>query len=155
MKNWFAWLQQVLHRNKLPQWLIISGFCLALIGFADASYLTLKRLQGITPPCILASGCDAVTRSSYSTFGPIPVSMVGAFYYFVVLVLFLLTIDSKNERWAVLALHIAPFGFLFSTYFLLIQALVINAYCTYCLVSIATSYSIFGLAVYAKTKKII
>lgn len=153
MKNWLVWLQRLLQNNKVPQWLVISGFVLALIGFSDASYLSMKRLSGQIPPCIITGGCETVTKSSYSSFGPIPVSVAGSVFYLSVLVLFFASLVNKDNRWAVLALRISPFGFLFSLYFLFIQAFVLHAYCIYCLGSFATSTLIFALAVYAKIKK--
>lgn len=94
-----------------------------------------------------------VSNSSYSYFGPVPVSAVGATFYLAMLVLFFATLDSKNSKWAQGALRLSPFGFAFSLYFLFIQAFVLEAYCIYCLVSLATSTTLFGLAVYAKIKK--
>ncbi len=155
MKNWLTWLQQLLHLNNLPRWIIISGFVLALIGFSDAAYLSVKRLNGQIPPCIITSGCDVVTNSSYSSFGPIPVPVVGAIFYLTTLVLFFIALETKANKWGVIALSISPFGFLFSLYFLFIQAFVLHAYCIYCLGSFVTSTSIFGLAAYAKIKKLI
>lgn len=153
MKNWFAWLQQLLNKNNLPRWLVISGLVLSLLGFADASYLSIERLSGRIPPCVITSGCDTVTNSVYSSFGPIPVSVVGSVFYLTVLVLFFGSLVNKDNRLAVLALRLSPIGFLFSLYFLFIQAFVLEAYCIYCLGSFATSTSIFALAVYAKIKK--
>lgn len=153
MKNWLVWLQQLLQNNKVPKWLVIAGFILALIGFSDASYLSIKRLNGQIPPCIITGGCDVVTKSAYSSFGPIPVSVVGSVFYLSVLVLFFASLVNKDNRWAVLALKITPVGFLFSLYFLFIQAFVLHAYCIYCLGSFATSTLLFALAVYAKIKK--
>ena len=150
MKNWLAWL---LRKNSLPRWLIITGFIVALIGFVDASYLSVEKLRGTTPPCVITQGCDTVTTSKYSYFGPIPVAVAGAAFYLTLLVLFFTTLDSKNDKWAGLAFKLTPFGFLFSLYFLFIQAFVLQAYCVYCLGSIATSTTLFGLAVYAKIKK--
>lgn len=155
MKNWLAWLQQLLHKNNIPNWLVVTGFVVALVGFADASYLTFEKLSGHTPPCVITQGCDVVTTSKYSYFGPIPVALAGAIFYLVLLVLFFITIDIKDKRYAVLALKLTPFGFLFSLYFLFIQAFVLNAYCIYCLGSLATSSTLFGLAAYAKIKKLI
>ena len=153
MKNWLTWLQQILNRNKLSRSLVIGGFCLALLGFADAAYLSFEKLSGNVPPCIITSGCDTVTNSSYSYFGPIPVAVAGALFYLTLLILFFSALESKDTKWAVLALQLTPCGFAFSLYFLFIQAFVLEAYCIYCLGSLATSTTLFSLAIYAKIKK--
>lgn len=150
MKNW---LNSLLQRNSVPQWLVVSGFVLALIGFLDAGYLTTKYLAGVNPKCFITTGCDAVTNSPYSKIGPFPVAMLGLVFYTTLSVLFFMSLESGNKKWAERALYITPVGFLSTMYFLYIQAFVLNAYCIYCLFSAGISTALFGLAVYHWIKK--
>lgn len=145
MKNWLNWLLQ---RNSVPKWLVIAGFSLALLGFLDAGYLTTEYLTGSNVKCFITTGCDAVTTSKYSKIGPFPVAALGFIFYTTLLVLFFMSIESGNKKWAERALYITPVGFLFTMYFLYIQAFVLNAYCIYCLFSAGISTALFGLAVY-------
>ncbi|OGH64292.1 MAG: hypothetical protein A2821_01855 [Candidatus Magasanikbacteria bacterium RIFCSPHIGHO2_01_FULL_41_23] len=138
----------MLEKNNLPQWLLITGFVLALIGFADAGYLSMKYLSGEKPKCFITTGCDAVTSSIYSKIGPFPVASLGFIFYTTLLVLFFLSLESKETKWAKYALIITPLGFLFTVYFLYIQAFVLNAFCIYCLFSAGSSTALFGLAMF-------
>jgi uncharacterized membrane protein len=150
MRNWLHWL---LKKNNPPQWMVVTGFILALIGFTDAGYLTMERFLGNTPKCFITTGCDTVTLSRYSHIGPFPVALLGFIFYSIVLVLFFMSIEGKNTSWAQRALLLTPFGFFFTLYFLYIQAFVLNAYCIYCLFSTATSSALFSLALYHWIKK--
>lgn len=145
MKNWLNWLPG---KNSLPQWLVITGFVIALLGFSDAGYLSLKYLNGEKPKCFITSGCDAVTLSPYSKIGPFPVATLGFVFYTAVLILFFMSLESGNKKWAEQALILTPLGFLFTLYFLYVQAFILDAYCIYCLFSAATSTALFGLAIY-------
>lgn len=129
--------------NKLTIFLVI----VALVGFADATYLTIEHYRGVIPPCTVASGCESVLTSSYSTIAGIPVSLLGAIYYLIVLIGIVAYLESKNTkplRWALL---LTPLGFIFSLWFLYVQAFILEAYCQYCLVSVATSVILFVAAV--------
>src|SRR3989344_1604507 len=55
---------------------------LALVGLADASYLTANHWLGQLPACDL-SGCESVLTSSYATVGPVPVAFIGSVYYLI------------------------------------------------------------------------
>ncbi len=52
--------------------LIVLG--LAVIGLADAVYLTVKHYLGGSVPCSLTEGCDTVLTSNYAVFGGLPVA---------------------------------------------------------------------------------
>ena len=51
---------------KIPKWIIAAFFISALIGFIDASFLTIEHYRGVVPPCSIISGCEKVTTSEYS-----------------------------------------------------------------------------------------
>src|ERR671926_368613 len=57
----------------------------ALVGLADAVYLTVEHLSGQSVRCMVVSGCDEVLQSSYATVaGSVPVAALGALAYFTV-----------------------------------------------------------------------
>ena len=53
-------------RSKVSTGAVVFLFIVALIGFADASYLTVEHYRNVIPPCT-TSGCETVLTSSYST----------------------------------------------------------------------------------------
>src|ERR1044071_3354874 len=54
----------------------------AVVGLADATYLTVQALTGETLSCGGSPDCSRVLGSSYSKVGGIPVAMLGALAYF-------------------------------------------------------------------------
>src|SRR5499433_2849514 len=56
----------------------------AVVGLADATYLTVQALTGETLSCGVSPDCFRVLGSSYARLGGIPVAMLGALAYFTV-----------------------------------------------------------------------
>lgn len=118
---------------------------LALIGFADASYLTIEHYRNIVPPCTV-SGCETVLTSAYSSIFGVPVALFGAIFYLIVLIGTLSYVEGRRERPFRAILWLSPVGFVASIWFVFLQAFVLDAYCQYCLVSAGTSTLIFILS---------
>ncbi len=126
--------------------LAIAVFVVALIGFADATYLVIEHYQGVIPPCTLVSGCETVLTSSYSVVFGVPVALLGSLFYIIVAAGALAYIEGKNEQLFRYALQFTVFGLLASLWFVFLQAFIIHSYCLYCLGSAATSTILFILA---------
>ena len=56
----------------------------AVVGLADATYLTVQALTGETLSCGGSPDCFRVLGSSYAKVGGIPVAMLGTLAYFTV-----------------------------------------------------------------------
>lgn len=111
----------------------------ALGGLADAVYLTVEHLTGRSVRCMVVSGCDEVLQSSYATVaGGVPVAAVGAVAYFTVFSLATLAAFGYDGARRLLAPLVAVM-FLATLWFLYLQAFVIRAFCTYCLISAAVT----------------
>lgn len=123
---------------------------ISLLGFLDASYLTIGHYRNVIPPCTLVTGCETVLTSQYSTMFGVPVALGGATYYLFILLASLFYLDSKNEKVLLFVANATILGLLASVYFLSLQIFVIGAYCLYCLGSIATSTSLFIVARFVK-----
>jgi uncharacterized membrane protein len=122
---------------------------IALLGFFDAAYLTVKHYTGGALECSVLNGCEQVTTSKYSAIGPVPISLVGAVYYLVLLVLAFAYLDFEKPKLMYLAALLATLGFLASGVLVYLQVFVINALCLYCLFSAGFSTLLFilGLAI--------
>ncbi len=125
---------------------------LSLIGFIDAIYLTASHYLGGDISCFLVGGCDVVTTSVYSTIGPIPVALLGALFYLTVLVLALLFFQTRLEVFLKLILALALVAFVASLYFLFLQIFILQAYCSYCLLSALISTLILLTALWLCVK---
>lgn len=123
-------------------------FIVAVLGFADATFLSIEHYRGEIPPCSLTGGCEKVTTSEYSTILGVPVAYTGFLYYLAVLVLLVLFVDLKKELFVKGLFALTTVGFLFSLYFTFLQFFVIKAICPYCLFSAGTSTILFLLCVW-------
>lgn len=111
----------------------------ALAGLADAAYLTIEHMSGRSVRCMVVSGCDEVLQSSYATVaGGFPVAAVGALAYFTVFSLATLAAFGYDGARKLLTPLVAVM-FLATLWFLYLQAFVIRAFCTYCLISAAVT----------------
>ncbi len=118
-------------------------FIIALIGFADATYLTIEHFRGVIPPCTLTADCDLVLTSSYSVLFGIPVSLLGTLYYLAILVGLFAYLDVKKTvilKWTLL---LTIFGLLTSFCLIYIQVFVLYSYCMYCMISALISTVLF------------
>lgn len=143
------WLTKPL--QTIPTKFVVAILVVALIGFIDASYLTVKHYAGVIPPCSVG-GCEQVLTSEYAVLWGIPVALTGALFYLIVMIGAFAYLESKHHallRWALLMT--IP-GFAFTLYLFVLQAAVIDSFCLYCLGSAATSTSLFVLAIYAFSK---
>src|SRR5215467_1197207 len=108
----------------------------AVIGLADATYLTVQALTGETLSCGGSPDCFRVLGSSYSKVSGIPVAMVGALAYFSVFTLATFAAFGYARMRKFLALMVGMM-FLATLWLLYVQAFLLHAYCRYCLFSAA------------------
>ena len=134
-------------------WLLFFFPALGAVGFADATYLTVKHFLGTPIPCAILQGCEQVTNSRYAAIFGVPVALLGAFYYLTILVLAVIYLDSRKPSVLKLLACITPFGFLASLWFVFLQIFIIKAICLYCMVSAATSTLLFIFGMYYLKKQ--
>lgn len=125
---------------------------IALLGFADATYLTVEHYRGVIPPCSIVEGCEQVLTSDYSIIVGIPVSLLGSIFYLAISIGTFVYLESRHGGGKIHAHHsqilkwtllTTLLGFVFSMWFLYAQVFIIGAYCLYCLGSILTSTVLF------------
>lgn len=140
----------VISKNKTRALLLYGVIALvALIGLADATYLTVEYLSGRTMQCSLTSGCSTVLSSEYSKLFGYPISAFGAIAYFTVFsTALLIAFDYKMLK--PILLIITALMALTSVWLIYLQAYVIGAWCQYCLLSAGVSITLFALTLTAK-----
>lgn len=126
---------------KLP----IAAALVALIGLADSVYLTVHHLTAEPVPCSLLSGCEMVLTSQYAELAGVPLAAFGALAYFAAFSLALLRIFGNRAAWFALGL-LSVGMFLFTCWLFYLQAMVIKAFCQFCLLSALTSTILFLIA---------
>jgi uncharacterized membrane protein len=121
---------------------------IAVLGLINTIYLSFHSLNGSKVKCIgfPQEWCDKVTGSKYSkTFG-IPNPFLGFGMLLTILVLLFFYNVGTVSIYPAVAL--ISFGFLFSLYFLYLQAFVIKAFCTWCVVSAIVFTLLFSFQFY-------
>jgi uncharacterized membrane protein len=116
---------------------------LALVGFADAAYLTATHYAGAPVFCGPGGGCDAVLTSAFATLGPVPIALLGAIYYGIASLVAWTPVESWSLRTAGFLAGLTGLALVVSGILFLLQALVIEAWCRYCLVSAAITTLLF------------
>jgi uncharacterized membrane protein len=119
---------------------------IALIGLAEATYLTVIFLTGETAVCGNSPDCFKVLGSAYAKIAGIPVSGLGALAYFSVFTFAIFAAFNyararKFFTWTVVLMFAATLWFLF------VQAYRLHAFCRYCLFSAALVFLLTGLVV--------
>lgn len=120
----------------------------SVIGVVDASYLSYHAIKKTDVACVMfpKEWCYKVQHSKQSKMFGIPNAYLGLLMYVGILIL----------MFAYLSLGIVPFlfiqivigiGFLFSMYFLFVQAFVLRAFCTWCVVS-AVNFTVMAIAAF-------
>ncbi|HKP72942.1 MAG TPA: vitamin K epoxide reductase family protein [Pyrinomonadaceae bacterium] len=111
---------------------------LALVGLADAVYLTVEHLTGASVRCTITSGCSEVLGSPYATVGGYPLALFGALAYFTAFSLATLAYFGTTAAGRLLAALVALM-FAATLWLLYLQAFVLRAFCQYCLLSAAVT----------------
>ena len=132
----------------VPKWIVIALVVVSFIGFLDATYLTVKHYLGEPLNCSLLEGCEQVTTSQYATIFNVPVALGGALYYLFIFVFSIVYFDTKNNRLLSLIPPITIIGLLASGWFIYLQLFVIKAICLYCVLSAASSTTLFILGMF-------
>ncbi|PIR76613.1 MAG: hypothetical protein COU32_01165 [Candidatus Magasanikbacteria bacterium CG10_big_fil_rev_8_21_14_0_10_42_10] len=127
---------------------------ISLLGFVDSTYLAVKKLSGSPVTCTIVHGCDTVTSSSYSEIFGIPVALFGSLFYLAILVLSIAYLDKKKERLLSCISKLTWIGLFASIYFMVVQSIILHAYCIYCIGSAITSTLLFitGMTYLKKNK---
>jgi uncharacterized membrane protein len=120
---------------------------LALVGFLDATYLTATHYGAASLACGPGGGCDIVTTSEYAIIAGVPVALLGLVYYVVVNLIVWTPSSGWSRSLGVAFVAITGIAIAASAVFVYLQAVVIEAWCRYCLVSAGVSAGLFVIAV--------
>ncbi|HKQ52221.1 MAG TPA: vitamin K epoxide reductase family protein [Pyrinomonadaceae bacterium] len=123
-------------RAKAVTIIFMAAALLAVVGLADAVYLTVEHLAGRSVPCTITGGCEQVLNSSYATVAGLPLSGLGALAYFTAFSLATLAAFGYRKA-SDLLLILVVLMLAVSVYLFILQAFVIKAFCQFCLLSAA------------------
>ncbi len=115
---------------------------LATAGLAIAIYLTVVRIQGHSPACVIGGSCATVQSSRYATLAGIPVPVLGLVGYVALLASVILT----GVRGRLLGLLAGIVGMGFSWWLTYVEFGIIDAICPWCVTSAVVVTVAAGLA---------
>lgn len=122
-----------------PEWLVLV---LALCGMLLTGYLTYVALRGGTPAfCSEETACDLIQQSRWSRLLGLPLALWG-FVLYGLLAGNAWRLPARLVRWRRLWL-LAWFGLAVSLYMTLVAWLQLEAFCAWCLLSLALMAAIF------------
>lgn len=119
---------------KLP----VAAAIVALCGLIDSVYLTIHHYTAEPVPCTIMGGCEMVLTSGYAEIYGIPLAAFGALAYLSAISLALLTLFGFRKLWMLFGAQ-ATIMAGFSCWLIYIQAVIIQAFCQFCLLSALSS----------------
>jgi uncharacterized membrane protein len=125
--------------------LSLGLLAVSILGFADATYLTVEHYVNAIPPCTLISNCEKVLTSAFATIYGIPIALLGALYYLTMIIGMVAYLDSKNSKIVRVLSWFTIVGFVTSVGLVALQLIVIKAICIFCMLSAASSTTLFVL----------
>lgn len=122
---------------------------LSLLGLLVSAYLTLYKLGYLGVIQCTTGGCETVQSSQYSMFFGFPVALWGVGAYALLLMLSLRGLKPEragDRRIALGIFGVAAVGLAFSAWLTYLEAMVIHAWCQWCVVSAVLITLIFLLS---------
>lgn len=135
---------------KLP----VAAAIVALVGIADAVYLTVHHYNADPVPCGAAFDCEMVLNSQYAEIAGIPLAVFGAVAYFIAFSLAILATFGDRRMWKLFGVQVTLMA-CFAGWLIYLQAAVIGAFCQFCLISAATTFTLFVIylvSIFSKPK---
>lgn len=119
----------------------VIAVIIALIGVADAVYLTVHHYTAEPVPCSLVAGCEQVLTSEYAEIAGVPLAAFGAAAYFAAFSLALLSVFGNRMAWTIFGVQVILMA-VFTGWLIYVQAALIGAFCQFCLISAATTFTL-------------
>lgn len=135
--------------QAIARWRAIALLA-AIVGAGASAYLLVEYVTGQTGVCLTGSGCDLVRASAFAYPLGIPMPLLGLVFYAGAAWIVLSTVDGRRiaglgAMAALLAA--ASAGFAVSLALTGIEAFVITAFCSWCLVQAAASLILLAASV--------
>jgi uncharacterized membrane protein len=135
---------------KINNKFITASLIISILGLIDAIYLALIKFLNKPEMCLEGIGdCWSVNLSPYSSIYGIPVSILGAGAYLVLIGIFILEYKRPDLKdYTVKCIFgMTTIGFLFSLYLSYLELFVIHAICPFCVVSAILMTTLFIISI--------
>lgn len=119
---------------------------ISLTGLAEATYLTVLNLRGETAVCGGSASCFQVLGSPYAKVFGLPIAAFGALAYFSTFSFSTFAAFGYARARTFLTLTVWAM-FAVTLWLLYVQAVLLHAFCRYCLFSAALIFLLTGIVV--------
>lgn len=140
--------KEYIDKNNINVRIIIVACLLGIITSIYLTYISFSNTE--TTFCLSGSGCDIVNQSPYSKLLGLPVSFWGLIGY--CLIFLILVFYKEKKKWLIIYL-LSLGGVAFSFYLTYLEIYVIEAICSYCVISAFLIFGIFITVLYSKQFK--
>jgi uncharacterized membrane protein len=110
-------------------WLLAGA---AYAGFVISLYLTFVHYRGYVSPCYVVKGCEEVQTSRYAVIMGVPLALLGTIFFAFMFYLGIALLTSARVLVVRVYKVLAFAGALAIIPLFLLQAIVLKAFCTYC-----------------------
>ena len=138
--------QAGIRKINLPIYVMLA---LTVIGISDAMYVAYGSYSGTQLWCPILDGCNTVVNSPYSRVLGMPMSYFGFIYYLFMFGLAArLAYEPASKSLRFRMVLYAALGAVSSAYFIYLQLGLIQAICSYCIISAIVSFLLLLAAVW-------
>ena len=130
-------------RRRWVPWLLAA---LAFAGFVISLYLTLVHYRGYVSPCYVVHGCETVQTSKYSVVLGVPLALLGTVFFGLMFYLGIALLTVAGSTVVTVFRLLAFAGAIAIIPLFLLQAIVLKAFCTYCVATEAIMLALWLLA---------
>ena len=129
-------------RRWVP-WLLTG---LAFAGFVISLYLTFVHYRGYVSPCYVVHGCETVQTSKYAVVLGVPLALLGTVYFGLMFYLGIALLTIRRPLVVTVFRLLTFAGAIAIIPLFLLQAIVLKAFCTYCVATEAIMLALWLLA---------
>ena len=138
--------QAGIRKINLPIYVMLA---LTVIGISDAMYVAYGSYRGTQLWCPILDGCNTVVNSPYSRVLGMPMSYFGFIYYLFMFGLAArLAYEPVSKGLRFRGILYAARGAVSSAYFIYLQLGLIQAICSYCIISAIISFLLLFAALW-------
>ena len=126
-----------------------TSIILSILGLVDSIYLAWIKLANATAACAGIGDCESVNNSPYAEIAGIPIAVLGAGAY--LLMISLLLMEPRAEFWKenspLIVFGLSLVGVLYSAYLTYVEVAILHAICPYCVISAVLLVAILAISV--------
>jgi uncharacterized membrane protein len=124
-----------------------AALVMAALGLLDSVYLAWAKLTPGSVVCSDSGACDAVQNSPYSEIGGIPIALIGAGSYALIMLLLVFERKFEGDLPLLAVFGLGLVGVIYSGYLTYLELAVIHAICPYCVASAILISGVFLVSI--------